>query len=164
MPVDIGLSRRIAPLPHTQLSRLIRLCHGYAGQVAPILHTPSSTSPGGNPPGRNSCPTKQIPPFGYSQRHPIPLSAHCSLLTAHCLHLTGCSPFDCAQGRLLTAHCLLLTDTISTGHSGIDSRKKRPYQRVTIRESRTTMMPSSAAVRIRRPTPCRNFRIASGRE
>jgi len=42
--------------------------------------------------------------------------------------------------------------------------KARPYGLVTIRLSKITMMPRSVLVRIRRPTPCRSFKIASGNE
>src|SRR2546425_5369130 len=53
---------------------------------------------------------------------------------------------------------------ISTGHFGSACMKARPYGLVTMRLSRMTMMPWSLLVRIKRPTPCRSFRIASGNE
>ena len=53
---------------------------------------------------------------------------------------------------------------ISTGHFGSARKNARPYGFVTIRLSKITMMPRSVCVRIRRPTPCRSFRMASGNE
>src|ERR1035441_8862859 len=60
--------------------------------------------------------------------------------------------------------CRNLLQTISTGHFGSASRKDWPYCFVKTRLSKTTMMPGSGLVRIRRPTPWRNFRMASGSE
>ncbi len=54
--------------------------------------------------------------------------------------------------------------TTSTGHLGMDCRKAAPYFLVRMRLSSTTMMPWSVFVRMSRPTPWRNLRMASGRE
>src|SRR5690606_13876017 len=53
---------------------------------------------------------------------------------------------------------------ISIGHFGSASRKERPYGLLRIRLSRMTTVPESAAERIRRPTPWRSLRMASGSE
>src|SRR5205807_6758207 len=54
--------------------------------------------------------------------------------------------------------------TTSMGQAGRASRKAFPYCFAKMRLSRTTMMPVSVFVRMRRPTPWRNLRMASGRE
>src|SRR6516164_11309738 len=54
--------------------------------------------------------------------------------------------------------------TTSRGQCGNASRNALPYVLLRIRLSRMTIIPSSVLVRIKRPTPCRNFRIASGSE
>jgi hypothetical protein len=55
------------------------------------------------------------------------------------------------------------TQTISTGHFGSACMKARPQGVVTIRLSRITTIPRSVFVRIKRPTPCRSFKMASGK-
>src|SRR5438477_9687543 len=64
----------------------------------------------------------------------------------------------------LVPNCREELQIISTGHFGSACMNARPYGLVTMRLSRITMMPLSLFVRIRRPTPCRSFRIASGNE
>src|SRR5215831_8974185 len=76
------------------------------------------------------------------------------------LHL----PFHGGNLQPSAEHVQVNIYRISTGHSGSACMKARPYGLVTIRLSRMTIMPQSLLVRIKRPTPCRSFRIASGKE
>src|SRR5437868_10096669 len=54
--------------------------------------------------------------------------------------------------------------TTSTGHLGMAFRNAWPYFLVSTRLSSTTTIPLSVLVRINRPTPWRNLRMASGNE
>src|SRR5262245_38739446 len=64
----------------------------------------------------------------------------------------------------LAAHFIERTHTISSGHLGRALRNALPYLLVSTRLSSTTTIPRSDLARINLPTPCRNFKIASGSE